>query len=778
MKKQVEPKVIALERSVTAIMKKHILDFVAKERKMYEKLAENKEKSDQVEACFQIIDRNKREFENSVFEMQKSIKELGLNFDGRVKEMLDNFLRGMAENLRAETQALVGKVAAMERVLCNQEIPWEKMVELVNKTEETIQLQVKREMALQNRKMIEVMMGQMMDEKIKQSQKEIRMDQLKLDIENANRQQLSIVLKKIHDDFQVEKKERISLQAELKLLREELCATKAKISVSAAQPISIPVQVSKSSDDKGVSSDAPKKEKAQGFEIEGVEVSPPTSGGIFFVEGDFGGMMGGDPGLRVAQVSVCPIGASPAQPTLINLSNPVSQQVLRNLIPPKFSGRFQEWPDFVREWERYLRKLSMGQEINNVLKLELLEGCLDDVNQKFLRIKQSEVGEKLTFNEIFAKLQDKYSKDQSFGARKRWEEICLMNPGKITSRDWEDFEANFLTAWHGVKDTTEEEARRMLLQKLPGFITRWITEEEERKILSKPTVKMNVPGDTHEVGVAESVLKLTGKKPTKVSKINEGEYEIIFQDIADCEKLKAFNGKCFKNSQILVKVTQIEPVLTVHEIFLLINHKLTLRDRQDYLQTSSQHTRFFGNRRARSLSVQRTEKQPKEKVESSVMPKMQEKTTHTPQNNHSQILRRKVTKEKGTATNQTTQNQGSQNVMNQPAQNNGQFFSGVPNPRGGFWVPVEQFQQWNSPPRWNAWGNQSTNGKGFNSQWQNANDKNVNSPWQNSVGKGSNPPWQGTGGRGQPDQVKGGKGKGKGQTDGKGKGKGKGRGSH
>ena len=508
------------------------------------------------------------------------------------------------EGFKSESQALVSKVNAMERVLCNQEIPWEKMVELVNKTEETGQLQVKREMAVQNRKMIEVMMTQMLDEKMKQSQKEIHFDRLKMDIENANRQQLAIVLKKVHEDFQAEKKERIFLQNEIKNLREELRAVKLRNFevVSQKTPENISQPISSVVSEKNATSITMKQDNANGFEIEGVEGKSQVTGGIFFVEDAFDF----SPELtvsRVAQVSVCPVGASPGQPALINLSNPVSQQVLRNLIPPKFSGRFQEWPDFVKEWERYLRKLSMGQEINNILKLELLEGCLDDVNQKFLRIKQTEMGDKLTFNEIFAKLQDKYSKDQNIGARKRWDEVCLLNPGKITSREWEDFEANFLTAWKAINDTTEEEARRMLLQKLPGFITRWVTEEEERKMLVRPTVKMNVPGETHEVGVSESVFKLTGKKPTKVTKINEGEYEIIFQEIADCEKLKSLNGKCFKNSPILVKATQIEPILTVHGIFLLSNRNLTLRNRQDYLQTSSQHTRFFLGNVGRGLLV-------------------------------------------------------------------------------------------------------------------------------------------------------------------------------
>ena len=46
-------------------------------------------------------------------------------------------------------------------------------------------------------------------------------------------------------------------------------------------------------------------------------------------------------------------------PTIVSANNPVAQHVIRNVTPPKFTGRAQDWGDFVQDWERYLRKLSV-----------------------------------------------------------------------------------------------------------------------------------------------------------------------------------------------------------------------------------------------------------------------------------------------------------------------------------------------------------------------------------------------------------------------------------
>ena len=119
------------------------------------------------------------------------------------------------------------------------------------------------------------------------------------------------------------------------------------------------------------------------------------------------------------------VGVASAPP--LNFISPAVQQVMRNLVAPKFTGRSQDWPQFWLDWERYLRKISMGKDLDNVVKLELWEGALDETNQKFLRMRQAELGSRLSYNEEVAKVQAKYSRDQNIGARKRWEEVFIFN---------------------------------------------------------------------------------------------------------------------------------------------------------------------------------------------------------------------------------------------------------------------------------------------------------------------------------------------------------------
>ena len=97
-------------------------------------------------------------------------------------------------------------------------------------------------------------------------------------------------------------------------------------------------------------------------------------------------------------------------------------------------------------------------------------------------------------------LETKYARDQSFSSRKKWQEVSIMSQGKITTREWQEFEVNFKYAWHQVRDATKEEARRLIIQKLPGFILRWVTEEEERRTADTPTVCMFVSAEKTSCG--------------------------------------------------------------------------------------------------------------------------------------------------------------------------------------------------------------------------------------------------------------------------------------
>ena len=53
------------------------------------------------------------------------------------------------------------------------------------------------------------------------------------------------------------------------------------------------------------------------------------------------------------------------------------------------------------------------------------------------------------------------------------------------------------------------------------------TEEEERKRMSAPTIRMNVPLGFTEASGSASWKKNVGIEPTKVSKVGEGKFEVV-----------------------------------------------------------------------------------------------------------------------------------------------------------------------------------------------------------------------------------------------------------
>ncbi|NOP94256.1 hypothetical protein G9P55_28655, partial [Klebsiella pneumoniae] len=120
-----------------------------------------------------------------------------------------------------------------------------------------------------------------------------------------------------------------------------------------------------------------------------------------------------------------------------------------------------------------------------------------------------------------------------------------MNHGRITSREWEEFEVNFRSAWNRVKDATAEEARRMIIQNYQLLFRVGLLRRKDVRVENCHKVKMNVPEKTSDESVSLSIENRIGKRRSKVSKINEEEYEICLPDFATCEKLQGFAGLKF-----------------------------------------------------------------------------------------------------------------------------------------------------------------------------------------------------------------------------------------
>ena len=234
--------------------------------------------------------------------------------------------------------------------------------------------------------------------------------------------------------------------------------------------------------------------RRKAFEID-LDDTPTAPRLIFSVEDDFegegSGTCGGDV-IHIGQVGA-QVGAASVGPSIFNMNNPIAQLLYKNLTIPKFTGKGEDWPLFVSEWENFLIKGSQGQDINNSTKLDLLEAAMDETNKKLLRSRRMEKGGRASYNEEFANLRTKFSKFEGIGARRKWEEVQLHQQGKVTMSEWENFQVDFMTGLRSVKDTNEGEARRILFSKIPRFIANWVTEEEDRKMNTNPLVTMNVP---------------------------------------------------------------------------------------------------------------------------------------------------------------------------------------------------------------------------------------------------------------------------------------------
>ena len=76
------------------------------------------------------------------------------------------------ETISGEARVRDRRIQKIDEMLGNREVPWENLVNLITNMEITIQAQVHQEMDLQVRKMMDVMMYKMVEERWRQTQRE------------------------------------------------------------------------------------------------------------------------------------------------------------------------------------------------------------------------------------------------------------------------------------------------------------------------------------------------------------------------------------------------------------------------------------------------------------------------------------------------------------------------------------------------------------------------------------------------------------------------------
>ena len=136
--------------------------------------------------------------------------------------------------MEVSQKMLETKVGNIEQFLGTpQGTSLEKVMEIVNKTEETMRTQIQREMETRERRNMEVMMTKMLEERLKQTKREEHLETIKKSIEDSTRKQLVLLLDRVGKDLQAERQARKALELELSKL-------KAKFLREGGTPPSVP----------------------------------------------------------------------------------------------------------------------------------------------------------------------------------------------------------------------------------------------------------------------------------------------------------------------------------------------------------------------------------------------------------------------------------------------------------------------------------------------------------------------------------------------------------
>ena len=68
--------------------------------------------------------------------------------------------------------------------------------------------------------------------------------------------------------------------------------------------------------------------------------------------------------------------------------NPILVQILGAMGQPKFSRKSDDWQQFAKDWQEYIRVLATlapGGEVPDVILLQALKGCLDEATKNELQ---------------------------------------------------------------------------------------------------------------------------------------------------------------------------------------------------------------------------------------------------------------------------------------------------------------------------------------------------------------------------------------------------------
>lgn len=165
----------------------------------------------------------------------------------------------------------------------------------------------------------------------------------------------------------------------------------------------------------------------------------------------------------------------------------------QNMKTPYFDGDERRWPQFARDWHRYVAYMLIGAPdgaMGDVWKRDLLVNCLHSVlSRRYQTMILARPG--LQFSDVWRDLEKNFAIDDPHHWRLQWDRVELQHAGEaVRLKDWLFFQAEFEAAKAMVSDWTEQEELDLLLKRLPpGWRTK-VLREEAKEARRKFSVKI------------------------------------------------------------------------------------------------------------------------------------------------------------------------------------------------------------------------------------------------------------------------------------------------
>ena len=175
-------------------------------------------------------------------------------------------------------------------------------------------------------------------------------------------------------------------------------------------------------------------------------------------------------------------------------------------------------------------------------------------------------GGTVTYPEVLARFEARYSTGGVAKLRKKWNEVSMNTSGKISSKQLREFQVNFLSCADYVKDTTPQEVRRVLMQKLPPWMKTWVAEAEQKKERNRSIVQIIAVEGMTEESMKRSIKKLIGEPPIKVQCMGGNLYRLTFNDYDLAKKLLAFHSRKIAEGGRPLQISLVEQSFNALEI--------------------------------------------------------------------------------------------------------------------------------------------------------------------------------------------------------------------